>query len=493
MYFWILSLLALVITYVVFKRHNQKQFFQSLGIPQRMEPILGVFFGMQVNDMMKKIYSIDKSAKYIGFHMFGEPVIVLRDLELIKNVLVKHFDHFTDHKGFTDENSDPLFSRNLAFLNGEKWREVRNLLSPAFTSSKMRSMYMLMSRCAENFASQFLERFSKEEAVDMKDAFTRYANDVIATCAFGLEVDSLTYPDNDFYVYGKSATNFKLFTVMKVLLLRAFPKLGRILGARFLSKRDTDFFLNLIGTTIKAREERGITRPDMLQLMMDARDKNSGDLDIMEMTAQAFIFFLGGFETTSAQMCLIAHELALNHDVQKKLQAEIDTVMKETNGKPTYEAVNNMPYLDAIFSETLRLHPVAFLNRMCSKDFELPPSLPHLKPFMVKPGMEVLIPAAAIHVDPQYYENPQKFDPDRFLSKKVTAMDVTNLGFGLGPRSCIGNRFAILEVKVLFVHLLHKCSFVPCKKTCIPLKYVKTSFVPAAKGGSWLKIESRDL
>lgn len=274
-----------------------------------------------------------------------------------------------------------------------------------------------------------------------------------------------------------------------------FPKLTRKMGLRIVSKQTTDFFVNIIDTTMKIRDEHGIVRPDMLQLMMEARSnidkETSAKFDLIEMTAQAFIFFLAGFEASSTQTCLIAHELAMNPDIRKKVQSEIDAVMHATDGKPSYEAVNNMPYLDAVFSETLRKHPIAFLNRLCSKEFELPPALPGSKPYKITPGMGCFVPVAAIHGDPQLYEDPERFDPERFIDKKVTLTDVTNLGFGMGPRMCIGNRFAILEIKILLVHLLAKCSLVPCIKTGVPLEYCKNTFVPLAKGGFWLRIKSR--
>lgn len=249
--------------------------------------------------------------------------------------------------------------------------------------------------------------------------------------------------------------------------------------------------MKVIEETVKLREERGITRPDMLQLMIDCKDEKS-ELDLIEIPAHALLFFLAGFETTSMQLCLIAHELAMNPEVQEKLQAEIDATMEKSDGKPTYETINSITYLDVIISETLRMHSTAFLSRTCSKEFDLPPALPDSKPYRVTPGIEFIIPVSTIYKDPDYYPNPEKFDPDRFLDKKASSSDATTFGFGLGPRSCIGNRFAILEIKVLLVHLLHKCSLVPCKKTCIPMRCVKSSFEPVPKRGFWLKITPRN-
>ena len=438
---------------------------------------------------MKKVYDFNKEAKYIGCHFPNVPVLVLRDLDLIKLVLVKNFDHFADHKAFIDEALDPLLGKNLTMLNGDEWRKIRNLLSPSFTSSKMRTMYVLMSDCAKTFTKAFMQKYKDAKAVDMKDVFSRYANSVIATCAFGIEVDNITDSTNEFYLQGKEAANFQGGKLFKILLMRAFPKLTKALNIGIISQKTTDYFVNIIKSTIEERQSRGIRRPDMLQLLMDARETMK--LDIIEITAHAFLFLIAGFETSAVQICLMAHELAVHPEIQRKLQEEIDAAMRASNNEPTYEDVNNMAYLDMVFSETLRLHSISMLNRMCSKEFELPPSLPGSKPFLVKPGMELLVPVPGIHMDPDIYQEPEKFDPDRFVDKKAAVSDITALGFGLGSRMCIGNRFAILEAKVALLHLLATCNLVPCAKTCVPLKYSANSPAPMPKGGFWLKIESR--
>lgn len=265
-------------------------------------------------------------------------------------------------------------------------------------------------------------------------------------------------------------------------------------GITFISDHVGKFFKNIVGTTVATRDAEGITRPDMIQLMMDTRGKGEHrKLDITEMTAQAFSFFFGGFDTSSTQMCLMAHELAINPAIQAKLQDEIDDILMKTKAKPTYEAINDMPYLEAVFDETTRRHTQGgFLDRVCMRPFELPPTLPGCKPLTLQPGMNVWIPAAAIHMDPKYYENPEKFDPDRYHQKKVTINDELNLGFGIGPRGCIGNRFAKLEVKVLFFFLLSKFSLKSNEKTREPLKYSASSFTLKPEGGFWLAVEPRN-
>ncbi|XP_001605061.4 cytochrome P450 9e2 [Nasonia vitripennis] len=492
---WIWIFLLSVVTFIVIKAYRIRHHFEKWGIPQYPDlPFLGFmasnfFPRLHLHNVVRDMYNWNREAKYIGCHMFTSPQLMLRDLDLIKAVTVKNFDHFSDHKTFVDESMDPLFAGSLAMLNGDKWCEVRNVLNPAFTLSKMRVMFGLMSNCAENFVDKFLVLYSNCDEVEIMEPINRYTNDVIASCAFGFDIDSLGNPDNEFYIRGRSLmSSLKYLKVFKILFIRACPRISQILKLKIISEQDNDFFVNVIRSGIETRREQGITRPDMLQLMMDVEPS----LNLLEMTAQAFVFFLAGIESTAVQMCVIAHELAANPDVQKKLHDEIDTVLRECDNKPTYEAMNNMVYLDAIFTESLRMHSASFMNRMCTKEFELPPAVPDAKLYIVQPGEERLISMPGIHYDPDYYENSERFDPDRHTGKRAAQGDATNLGFRLGPRMCIGNRFAVLETKVMFAHLLSKCRLQPCKKTCIPLKYDPGSLAVVPKGGFWLKVLPRN-
>lgn len=497
----ILTTTLLVTFYGIYYYFKKKlNYFKDRGIPYL--PGLPLTGNMTASLLRRKhfsqviddIYYVNSDAKYIGAFDFNKPTILLRDPELIKTITIKNFDNFPDHPYIIDETLDPLLGGSLFHMTGEKWREARNLLSPAFTSSKMKSMFDLIVKCSKNFAN-YLSKQTPEnnKMINTKDLFTKYTNDVIATCAFGVEIDSLTDPKNDFYVLGREATNLEGMT-LKIFLSRALPQVLKIFKIKIVSKKVADFFTNIVRSTVGMRDKKGISRPDMLQLMMNARNKESKHLklDITEMTAQAFVFFFGGFDTTSTQMCIMAHELAINPDIQEKLQKEIDDVLKRFEGNLTYEIINEMPYLDAVFYEAMRRHTqVVVIERLCVKEFELPPALPGLKPFTIKPGMYVWISPGSIHRDEKYYKNPLKFDPDRYFSKKVGINDVNNLGFGIGPRACIGNRFAILEIKILFFFLLAEFNLIPNHKTMKPLQYSKKNFSVSAEGGFWASIVSR--
>lgn len=123
------------------------------------------------------------------------------------------------------------FEYSRCFIEGQKWKDMRSTLSPAFTSSKMRAMYTLITECAEQFTNYFLNEAQTEHGVvtvEMKDIFTRYTNDVIATAAFGIQCDSLQHKENEFYMAGKSSTKFGSLAVLKIIAYILVPRFMKV-------------------------------------------------------------------------------------------------------------------------------------------------------------------------------------------------------------------------------------------------------------------------
>lgn len=216
------------------------------------------------------------------------------------------------------------------------------------------------------------------------------------------------------------------------------------------------------------REKENIFRPDMIHLLMEARKgrlkhedektyekdtgfataeesaigKSASKMELTDdvITAQALIFFLAGFETTSTLLSFLSYELALNPDIQAKLQAEVDEATKEGRRKLSYERILSMKYLDQVISETLRKYPGGFIVvRQCVKDYKIEAKKDNEKDFTVEKDCLITVPVSGIHRDPNYFPEPDRFDPDRFSEEnKGNIVSGSYMPFGSGPRNCIG-------------------------------------------------------
>ncbi|XP_069676321.1 cytochrome P450 9e2-like [Periplaneta americana] len=475
-----------------------------------------LFRKQSFSDNILSQYNEMKGHAYGGLFEFSNPIVLLRDPDLIKTVTVKDFDNFTDHRAIVTEDSDPLWGKGIFNLQGQQWKDMRSTLSPAFTSSKMKMMFVLVTECGKQLVD-FLEKccldyipdkacqIEKEGdklVIEMKDLFTRFTNDVIATAAFGVTVDSLKKPSNDFYLLGKEAANFDGVRGFIWLGYALSPKMMKMLRIPLIPNKVTSFFRSLIMDTMSTRDREGIIRPDLIQLLMQAKkgtlqdDKSPANNDKAVLTnddiaAQAFLFFLGGFDTTSTLLCFASLQLTVNPEIQEKVHKEIDSTLKACGGSITYEALHSMKYLDMVLSETLRLYPpVIAMDRSCVKSYTLPAD----PPLEMKPGDGIWIPVYALHRDPEYFPDPERFDPGRFSDEnKHNIRPFTYFPFGAGPRICIGSRFALMETKIAMVHLLSRFSLKVVSKTPIPIQITRKGFTMTVDGGFWLGLERRSV
>jgi cytochrome P450 family 9 len=394
----------------------------------------------------------------------------IRDPELIKQIAIKDFDHFPQHRMIMNPESDPLFMKSLFALTGTKWQHMRITLSPAFTSSKMRNMFGLMSNCGKKLIDFIRAECTTKgrQQVEMKEFFSRIANDIIATCAFGIEVDSFKEKNNQFFSNGERLRNFQspLFA-LKFLGFLLVPWLMKILKVGIIDKTASSYFSKMLEQNFVDRGRHNIIRHDMVHLLLQAKkgnlkasgnelnkvgegfaavdevlqsDKTTNQIQWTddELIAQCFIFFFAGFESISSFLPFLAYEVVAHPDIQKKLFNEIQaTNAGLENNELTYEALNQMKYLDMVVSEALRKWPPTIgLDRLCTKDYKMQHNGHDL---VIEKDALVMFPVYALHQDPKYFPDPEQFIPERFDDdNKRNIVTGSYLPFGIGPRNCIG-------------------------------------------------------
>ncbi|KAL7737681.1 hypothetical protein ACLKA6_006081 [Drosophila palustris] len=222
--------------------------------------------------------------------------------------------------------------------------------------------------------------------------------------------------------------------------------------------------------------------------------KERAEFNDEDLLAQCVLFFLVGFETMSVCLSYLTYELCINPEVQSKLYEEILAVEQELQGKPlSYSMLAKMKYMDLVIAELLRIWPPAFsLDRVCGKDIDMLDDNQQLLAKFRK-GDIVVVPIIALHRDPENFPEPNLFKPERFLEEnKSQIKPFTYLPFGVGPRSCIGNRMALMEVKSIIYHLLCKFQLVPAEKTVKNMMDSLKGFHMQPKEKFWIKLLRRN-
>lgn len=241
--------------------------------------------------------------------------------------------------------------------------------------------------------------------------------------------NSLRDPTSEFKEVGLQVFGNTTSEMFKLALKTAFQDFSRKIGCRFTTVRTEKFFFNLIKETMDQRKRHHIHRNDfmelMIQLMESGKLKDEEDitednrdqsvLTFNEIAAQCFIFFVAGYETSSTTMSYCLYELAKNQEIQDRLRAHIHAVLEKHNNEITYEVLQEMPYLDQVINETLRLYPpLSILQRKVVKQYKVPDSS-----YVLNPGFAVFISVYGMQRDEKYFEDPLKFDPDRFSPENL--------------------------------------------------------------------------
>lgn len=237
MYLIICSLVIVLIGLIYKWSVAKYKTFEERGVAHDMpKPLMG---NLSIQEFLGSVPGLKKQiddhlryrdSKVYGQYFLRDPVFVIRDPELIKNIGIKEFDHFMNHSGA--QKVETLLTKSLVQLQDRKWKEMRHILTPTFTGSKMRTMYELINACSD-VGVQFIEQEIQLEGgrsieLEMKDYFTRFTNDCIASAAFGIQIDSFAEKENTFFKIGQNVTNLKPIVIIKGLLYNILPKLMKV-------------------------------------------------------------------------------------------------------------------------------------------------------------------------------------------------------------------------------------------------------------------------
>lgn len=435
-------------------------------------------------------HDVARNEPYVGIHIFNRPGVLIRDLELIKKVLIRDFNNFSNRFTRMNPHNDPLGSNNLFLLRNPMWRELRQKLTPVFTSGKMKQMFQLVEQIGNKLDEHLLslpldKQDGKAACKELKELCALYTTDVIASVAYGLQANSLKNPDGEFRKNGRKLFHFTVGRAVDFMSFFFLPQLIPIVNATLFSKEASKFLYSTIGYAMDEREKSGVPRNDLIDTLLTFKKQNySQDMIV----AQAAVFFTAGYETTSATMSFALYELSQNQEAQTKLRNEIKEVLTKSNGQITYDIINSMEYLGIVIQEVLRMYPpLPFLDRECSTD-NSSKSYKLDEKMEIPNGMPIYIPIFAIQRDSKYYDQPNKFIPERFSPENKAKVINASMPFGIGPHNCIGERLGLMQAKIGLLSFLKNHYVTPNEQTLTEMVLDPLALIIAAKGGIYCDI-----
>lgn len=292
-----------------------------------------------------------------GMYLGLKPVLLITDLDVIRDILVRDFNNFTDHHKIVhvDTSSDPL-GPSLYSLQGELWRHMRTKLSPAYTSTRsLEAMFEVTQECARNLC-EFVSRgvLGTEGPVNAQDISVRYLCDALGSYGFGIDFRGTT--DEDPVLLKIAHRIFNPTGKMLYFWAFIYPIVSNWVKWDWLTK-DTREFLKIIDRIVKYREQNNVRRNDILQVWLDVHQRGSvvddesgetlGKSQAHGVHAESFMMFAFIYSTGKAVLSLALYELAKNQQIQGRARQEISRIVSE-NGSFDIGAVEKMTYLQQI-------------------------------------------------------------------------------------------------------------------------------------------------
>ncbi|TAE25993.1 MAG: cytochrome P450 [Cytophagales bacterium] len=333
-----------------------------------------------------------------------------------------------------------FLGEGLLTSDGDFWRRQRRLAQPAFHRQKLAILAQTMVTESADWMAE-LKHLDHTKPVNMSLALTDVTMRIVCKTLFGTDVSGTGQLEGLSWALDTSNYLANKLVLMPVRVPLSWPTPDNNKRRRASELVDT-----LIYGFIANRRQTGESRDDLLDMLLNAVDEETGaGMSDKQLRDECITLFSAGHETTAVSMAWTLHLLATHPEIQARVRAEaLEHLGDDTTGTPTLEQFRSLTYTLQVVQESMRLYPPAWaLSRMAVDDDQL-------GPYRIPAGKTVLVAPYLLHRDPRQWEDPNRFDPDRFApGRDKERHPYAYMPFGGGPRLCIGNQFALMEMQIL--------------------------------------------
>lgn len=360
-------------------------------------------------------------------------ILFLNEPDAIRHVFVENHGNYV--KGFGYDKLEPILGRGLLTSEGGQWRRSRKLAQPAFHRARLEGLGGAMVEAARDLVAKWEPVADSGQPLEIVDEMMRLTLRVVSVTLLGFDIGQ-----GESKAVSRALSNLLVEANRRILSLMPFPI--QVPTPRNLKSKVSIKVLNELVYRIIAEHRAGKGKGVLLQMLMDARDEENGQgLSDGQLRDEVMTMFLAGHETTANALSWMLYLLSKHPAVDRKLHAELQEVLG--GREPTMADLPKLRYTTMVIEESLRLYPPAWIFSRQAVGADV------VAGYGVAPGTIVAVSPYVLHRSTAYWENPEGFDPERFTDdKKAERPKHAYLPFGAGPRSCIGNHFALMEMQI---------------------------------------------
>ena len=412
--------------------------------------------------------------RVVGLHIANRRITLTLTPEDAKYILQENNKNY--HKSEAYKVLSLFLGNGLLNSEGDFWRRQRRLSQPAFHRQRLALLVDTMNEESREIVSRW-KQHDAALPVDISHEMMRLTLAIVTRSMFSSDVKNRLDNLSDAIDTILATAQAKLYEFIHIPMHIPTPQNVRYRKA--VEKVEAVIY-DIIN---RRRTEAGTIRhDDLLAMLMEARDEETGEgMTDRQVRDEVATIFMAGHETTANALSWALYLLAKHPDVVGKLREEISRVLGP-DGQPTMENLRDLTYTMQVVQETMRLYPPAWIfSRKPIADDTLEGG------YRLPVGNGVLICPYLLHRNPKFWENPDTFDPDHFLPERVKQRPTyAYLPFGGGPRLCIGNNFALMEMQIVLVHLVRAFDFRTTRRDVI---VPEPGITLRPKGGLRLRIQ----
>jgi cytochrome P450 len=372
--------------------------------------------------------------------------------DFVKHILVDNNRNYKRNE-FGNKLLKIVSGENLVTSDGDFWRKQRRLMQPAFHRKRIESFGRIMTGAAE----AMLARWGKLPAgttLMVDEEMMRVTLQVVGEALFSVDLTA------EAHELGRVITESSEYFAYRLANIFAPPLwVPTARNRRF--KNAVASAAPIVPEMIAARRhhiaehgpaEQAGRAYDMLDLLLEARYEETGEgMEDGQLNREVQTMITAGHETTSNSLTWALYLLSKHPEVEVRLHAEVDQLLK--GRVPTIEDLPRLPYTQQVMEEAMRLYPAAWaMSRQSIGEDQL-------GPYPLPANASVVLPIYAVHRHPDFWEEAERFDPDRFSEeKKEKQHRFAYFPFGGGPRQCIGNTFALMEARLILAMIAQRYS-----------------------------------
>jgi cytochrome P450 len=367
-------------------------------------------------------------------------VFLVNHPDPIEEVLVTQSRHFIKH--FALRLNPLILGKGLLTSEGDFWLRQRRLIQPAFIRSRLAAYGPAMVAAAE----RVLAEWKPGEVRDMASEMSRITLDITAATLFGGDAHDSSTEVRDILQFMQESFLVRFSRIIPIPIWVPTP---HNLRARKLVRRLDEIVYGFI----QQRRHNGEDRGDLLSILLHARDEDDGrGMTDLQVRDEAMTLFLAGHETTALALAWTWYLLATHPEAEERLLTELSDVL--AGRSPTVEDLPRLKYTEAVVTEAMRiLPPVYAIGREALDDCEI-------GGFLIPRKTTILMSQWVVHHDPRWFHKPEKFQPDRWLNDLAHQLPkYAYFPFGGGPRLCVGNTFAMMELVLVLATIAPRFQF----------------------------------